>query len=138
MKKRCTALVLAVFVVAGLTALLVNYKTNDLNAPVICISVDENGNCQGTASKFTKDTDKVTFVCQRNKPFIKKATITWYSDSNNNTPVKTEAVKANDAGYFISSFSKSEGLYPGDYHAYIDISYTFGSTKSVANFSIDK
>lgn len=138
MKKRCIALVLAVFVVAGLTALLVNYKTNDLNTPVICISVDENGNCQGAASKFTKDTDKVTFVCQKNKPFIKEATITWYSDNNNNTPVKTETVDANDKGYFISSFSKSEGLSSGDYHAYIDISYTFGSTKSVANFTIEK
>lgn len=33
------------------------------------------------------------------KPFIGNATISWYSDSDNNTPIKTETVSANKAGY---------------------------------------
>lgn len=77
------------------------------------------------------------FVCQRKKPFIGNATISWYSDSDNNTPIKTETVSVSKAGCYVSVFSKEDGLTTGDYHAYIDISYALGSSKSVANFTIE-
>lgn len=137
MKKKVSLILAAVFAVVICAALLVNYKTDDLGKPVICISIDENGNCTGTATTFAADVEQVAFVCQRKKPFIGKATISWYSDSDNNTPIKTETVSANKAGYYVSTFSQEDGLTTGDYHAYIDISYALGSSKSVANFTVE-
>ncbi len=136
MKKSVSFILIAVFAIAICAALLVNYKTDDLGQPVICVSIDENGNCEGTATTFAADVEQVVFVCQRKKPFIGKATITWYSDNDNNTPIKTQTVSANKAGYYVSTFSQADGLTTGDYHAYIDVSYALGSSKSVANFTI--
>ena len=136
MKKKVSLILVAVFAVVICAALLVNYKTDDLGKPAICISIDENGNCTGTATTFA-DVEQVAFVCQRKKPFIGNATISWYSDSDNNTPIKTETVSANKAGYYVSTFSQEDGLTTGDYHAYIDISYALGSSKSVANFTVE-
>ena len=137
MKKKVSLILVAVFAVVICAALLVNYKTDNLGQPAICVSIDENGNCTGTATTFAADVEQVTFVCQRKKPFIGNATISWYSDSDNNTPIKTEMVSANKAGYYVSTFSQEDGLTTGDYHAYIDISYALGSSKSVANFTIE-
>lgn len=135
MKKKVSLILVAVFAVVICAALLVNYKTDNLGQPAICVSIDENGNCTGTATTFAADVEQVTFVCQRKKPFIGNATISWYSD--NNTPIKTEMVSANKAGYYVSTFSQEDGLTTGDYHAYIDISYALGSSKSVANFTVE-
>ena len=137
MKKKVSLILAAAFAVVICAALLVNYKTDDLGKPAICISIDENGNCTGTATTFAADVEQVAFVCQRKKPFIGNATISWYSDSDNNTPIKTETVSANKAGYYVSIFSQEDGLTTGDYHAYIDISYALGSSKSVANFTVE-
>lgn len=137
MKKRVSLILVAVFAVTICAALLVNYKMDDLGKPAICVSIDENGTCTGTATTFASDVEQVTFVCQRKKPFIGNATISWYSDSDNNTPIKTETVSANEAGYYVSTFSQKDGLTTGDYHAYIDIAYALGSSKSVANFTVE-
>lgn len=137
MQKNVLLILAAVLAVAICVALLVNYKTDDLDQPTICIFIDENGNFTGTATMFAADVEQVTFVCQRKKPFIGKATISWYSDSDNNTPIKTQTVSANKAGYYVSTFSQEDGLTTGDYHAYIDISYAVGSSKSVANFTVE-
>ena len=137
MKKKVSLILVAVFAVVICAALLVNYKTDDLGKPAICISIDENGNCTGTATTFAADVEQVAFVCQRKKPFIGNATISWYSNSDNNNPMKTETVSANKAGYYVSTFSQEDGLTTGDYHAYIDISYALGSSKSVANFTVE-
>lgn len=137
MQKNVLLILAAVLAVVICAALLVNYKTDDLGKPAICISIDENGNCTGTATSFAADVEQVAFVCQRKKPFIGNATVSWYSDSDNNTPIKTETVSANKAGYYVSTFSQEDGLTTGDYHAYIDISYALGSSKSVANFTVE-
>lgn len=137
MQKNVLLILTAVLAIVICAALLVNYKTDDLGKPAICISIDENGNCTGTATTFAADVEQVAFVCQRKKPFIGNATISWYSDSDNNTPIKTETVSANKAGYYVSTFSQEDGLTTGDYHAYIDISYALGSSKSVANFTVE-
>lgn len=137
MKKKVSLILVAVFAVVICGALLVNYKTEDLGKPAICLSVDENGNCTGTAATFTADVEQVVFVCQRKKPFIGNATISWYRDSDNNTPIKTETVSANQGGCYVSTFSQADGLTTGDYHAYMDISYVFGRSKSVANFTVE-
>lgn len=137
MKKKVSLILVAVFAVVICAVLLVNYKTDDLGNPAICISIDENGNCTGTATTFAADVEQVAFVCQRKKPFIGNATISWYSDSDNNTPIKIETVSANKTGYYVSTFSQEDGLTTGDYHAYIDISYALGSSKSVANFTVE-
>lgn len=136
MKKRMILILSAVLLVAVLSALLVNYKTDNIGKPAICISIDDNGNFTGTSTTFSADVEQVTLVCKRNKPFIGDAIITWYSDTNNNTPIKTEIVPANKSGYYVSTFSKADGMTIGDYHAYIDVSYALGSSKSVANFTI--
>ena len=137
MKKKVSLILAAVFAVVICAALLVNYKTDDLGKPAICISIDEMENCTGTAATFAADVEQVVFVCQRKKPFIGNATISWYSDSDNNTPIKIETVSANKAGYYVSTFSQEDGLTTGDYHAYIDISYALGSSKSVVNFTVE-
>ncbi|EGJ47383.1 hypothetical protein HMPREF0866_00323 [Ruminococcaceae bacterium D16] len=137
MKKKVSLILVAVLAVVICMALLVNYKTDNLGQPAICVSIDENGNCTGTATTFAADVKQVVFVCQRKKPFIGNATISWYSDNDNNTPIKTETVSANKAGYYVSTFSQEDGLTTGDYHAYIDISYALGSSKSVANFTVE-
>ena len=115
---------------------MINYKTDNLGKPVICIAVDEAGNCTGTATTFDADVAHVTFVCQKRKPFLGKATITWFSDNDNDTPIKTQTVSANRFGYYVSTLSQSDGLSAGDYHAYIDISSILGRSKAVANFTI--
>ena len=135
-KKWSTLIIVGVMVIAGITALLVNYKTDTLSPPVICTSVNENGACTGISKSFTSDVKQVIFVCQRKKPFVLKATITWYSDSNNNKPIKKETVTVNNAGYFISTFSRTEGMAAGDYHVYIDVTYALGSSKAVANYTV--
>lgn len=137
MKKNVWLIFVAVLAVMICAALLIHYKTDDLGQPVICISIDENGNFTGAAATFATDVEQVTFVCRRKKPFIGKATISWYSDSDNNTPVKTETVSVNKAGYYVSTFSQEDGLTTGDYHTYIDVSYALGKSKSVANFTVE-
>ena len=100
-KKKVSLILVAVLAVVICMALLVNYKTDNLGQPAICASIDENGNCTGTATTFAADVKQVVFVCQRKKPFIGNATISWYSDNDNNTPIKTETVSANKAGYAL-------------------------------------
>lgn len=57
MKKKVSLILVAVFAVVICAALLVNYKTDDLGKPAICISIDENGNCTGTATTFAADVE---------------------------------------------------------------------------------
>lgn len=134
--KIIAAVAAAVIVVAGCVAFLVDVKTESLGTPAFCVSMDENGSYKGKAESFAGDVEQIVFACKNNKFYVKEATITWYSDSDNINPVKTEIVSANKAGYFVSTFSKAEGLAAGEYHAYIDVNTISGVSKSVANFTV--
>jgi hypothetical protein len=143
MKKKVIAFATgATILIIGLfAALLVDYKTNNLKKPFVCSSINDDGkiinkNIGRKVAKFSSSTDKIYFVCERNKFFIKKAKITWYSNEDNKSPIKTENVKSNKDGYFISQISKAEGLKKGSYHAYIDIKSGLELSKEVVNFNI--
>lgn len=72
MKKKFFPILAAVFAVAIFAALLVNYKTDDLGKPAICVSIDENGNCTGTSTNFDADVEQVFFCVPAEKAIYRQ------------------------------------------------------------------